>query len=66
MRKYAATDIGVREMLLVLRNVFDNDYEILAFQDTLDLSDIEISGSYPFVSPVFATKQVQGRHQQQK
>ena len=58
MEKYAATDIGVREMLLDLRKVFENDDEILAFRDTLDLSDIEISGSYPFVSPVFATGQV--------
>ena len=44
MGKYAATDIGVREMLLDLRKVFENDDEILAFRDTLDLSDIEISG----------------------
>ena len=42
-------------MQLNLRKIFENDDESLAFQDQLDLSDVEISGSYPFVSPVFAT-----------
>ena len=45
-------------MQLDLRKIFENDDEILAFQDQLDLSDVEISGSHPFVSPVFATGQV--------
>lgn len=42
-------------MQLNLRKIFENDDESLAFQDQLDLSNVEISGSSPFVSPVFAT-----------
>ena len=39
-------------MLLDLKKLFENEEECIPFQFELDLSDTEISGVYPFVSPV--------------
>ncbi len=39
-------------MLLDLKRLFENEEESVSFQYELDLSDLEISGVFPFVSPV--------------
>ena len=50
-------------MLLDLKKLFENEEECIPFQFELDLSDTEISGVYPFVSPVQIRGSVQNTAQ---
>ena len=50
-------------MLLDLKKLFENEEECIPFQIELDLSDTEISGVYPFVSPVQIRGSVQNTAQ---
>ncbi|HIS50656.1 MAG TPA: DUF177 domain-containing protein [Candidatus Gallacutalibacter pullistercoris] len=47
-------------MLLDLRKVFVEEIKELPFSGTFDLSDTEISGSYPFVTPIIYSGTVKG------
>lgn len=46
-------------MLLDLKKLFENEGEVIPFQFELDLSDTEVSGVHPFVSPVQISGKVQ-------
>lgn len=46
-------------MLLDLKKLFEDEGEVIPFQYELDLSDTEISGVYPFVSPIQISGKVQ-------
>ena len=50
-------------MLLDLKKLFENEEQCIPFQFELDLSDTEISGVYPFVSPVQIRGSVQNTAQ---
>lgn len=48
-------------MLLDLKKVFLNEGQFQPFEHELDMSEIEISGAHPFVSPVHVAGEAQNR-----
>lgn len=49
------------EMNLELRNIFQNEGEILALDTEMDLSDLDIGGIYPLYAPVHVHGQIGNR-----